>query len=51
MFEICLSCVAAEVLGITLTEVLGMAVSHMVVTVCEKPIEACVKGFALTLLD
>jgi hypothetical protein len=48
MFEICLSCAAAEVLaGISLTELLAAVVAQLVVIVCEKAVEDCAKNFVL----
>lgn len=40
MFEVCLSCAAAEVvLGISLTEVLAIALGHVVIAVYEHAVE------------
>jgi hypothetical protein len=36
MFEVCLFCVAAEVLGITLTEVMGVALAQIITTAGEQ---------------
>ena len=49
MFEVCLYCVAAEVLGITVTEVLGIVLAQVLTAACEELIEDCTKDFVLKL--
>jgi hypothetical protein len=46
MFEVCLSCVAAEALmGICLNEVLAITLGHVLLAAYEQAVEDCAQSF------
>lgn len=44
MAEICLSCAAIELLGISVAELVAMTLGHTLVAVCEQSIKHCIQN-------